>query len=130
MKRLLCVAAAATLCGCIGPVDYLTTTALKARRAVAEARTANAEKLAPYEYWSAVIYLKMSREKAGHADFEDSWKYGRKSAEMGTLAKKLASEKAETGPTAIQPAPDETPVVVEPKSGGADTETPTPESQP
>lgn len=128
MKRLLCAAAVATVCGCIGPVDYLATTALKARRAVAEARTANAEKLAPYEYWSAVIYLRMSREKAGHADFEDSWKYGRKSAEMGSLAKKLASEKAEVGPDAVQPAPDETPVVVEPKSGGGGADTP--ESQP
>jgi len=106
------------LTGCIGPIDYLNTVARKARRAVAEAEAVNAQKLSPYEYWSAVTYLAMAREKVAQADFEDANKYGGKAVEMGNLAKKLATEKAADGPNAAPAAPDETPaVVVEPKPG-------------
>jgi len=52
--RSLCIAlTAAGLLGC-GPIDYLYTVALNANRAVAQAKAAGAEQLAPYEYWSAV----------------------------------------------------------------------------
>jgi len=107
----------AVLSACVGPIDYLNTTARKARRAVAEADTASAEKLAPYEYWSAVVYLRMAREKAGHAHWEDAWKYGRKAEEMGELAKKMATEKGEAGPTATGVRPSES-------SDGEDAERP------
>lgn len=119
MKRLLWVAVAPVImAGCIGPIDYLNTVARKARRAVAEAEAVNAEKLSPYEYWSAVTYLKMAREKAAMADFEDANKYGKKSVEMGELAKKLAAEKASEGPNATETPPEEAPVVVEPNTEG------------
>ena len=108
MKRVLLAAAAMmVLSACIGPIDYLNTTARKARRSVAEAESANAEKLSPYEYWSAVVYLRMAREKAGHADWQDAWKYGRKADEMGGLAKKMATEKGQAGPNATGTAPTE-----------------------
>jgi hypothetical protein len=107
------------LWGCIGPIDYLNTVARKARRAVAEAKAVNSEKLSPYEYWSAVTYLRMAREKAAHADYEDANKYGAKAVEMGELAKKLAAEKGAEGPNAIQTPPEDIPaVVVEPKPAG------------
>lgn len=123
MKRLLWVGVAPmVLWGCIGPIDYLNTVARKARRAVAEAKAVNAERYSPYEYWSAVTYLRMAREKAAQADFEDANKYGRKSVEMGEMAKKLATDKASEGPNATQTAPEEAPVVIEPQ--------PAPEAQP
>ena len=123
MKRLLSVVVVPmVLAGCIGPIDYLNTVARKARRAVAEAESVNAEKLSPYEYWSAITYLKMARQKAAQADFEDANKYGKKSVEMGELAKRQATEKASEGPNANETPPEETPVVVEPTAG--------PEAQP
>ena len=130
MKRVLLAAAAMmVLSACIGPIDYLNTTARKARRSVAEAETANAEKLSPYEYWSAVVYLRMAREKAGDADWQDAWKYGRKADEMGGLAKKMATEKGQAGPTATgapaeeaatedPPEQPQTPVKIVPAEGG------------
>jgi len=120
VKRLLWVVILPVLLtGCIGPIGYLNTVARKARRAVAEAEAVHAEKLSPYEYWSAVTYLHMAREKAAQADFEDANTYGDKAVEMGTLAKKLASEKAADGPAAAETPPEEAPVVIEskPQSG-------------
>jgi hypothetical protein len=116
-RRLWVLVVPLVLAGCIGPIDYLNTVARKARRAVAEAEAVNAEKLSPYEYWSAVTYLRMAREKAARADFEDANKYGKKSVEMGELAKKLATEKASQGPNATETPPEEAPVVIEPKPG-------------
>jgi hypothetical protein len=113
---LLCVAVTSVLWGCVGPIDYISTTAISARRAVAEAKAAGAKELAPYEYWSAVTYLHMSREKAAYADYQVSWEYGRKAKAMAKLARKLAAEKAEAGPTgAAEPDVETPPVVVEPR---------------
>ena len=67
MKRslwfTLIMLGAGALSAC-GPIGYHYSVSLKAAQALAEAKAANAEKLAPYEYWSAVTYLKMAREKA------------------------------------------------------------------
>lgn len=124
MKRLLCVAAAAaTMSACVGPFTYMNTTVRKARRAVADARAADAEKLAPYEYWSAVEYYKMASEAAGNANYEHAWKYGNKAVEMSKKARNLAKEKGEAGPTAT-PTTD-APVRVEPAA-----EEPPPEQPP
>jgi hypothetical protein len=117
VKRLLWIAAAAVvLPACIGPIDYLNTVARKGRRAVAEAESVGSVKLSPYEYWSAVTYLHMAREKAAQADFRIANKYGRKAVQMGELAKKQATEKASEGPMATEAPPEESPVVVEPRS--------------
>ena len=83
VKRLIiCTFVCVLLLAACGPIDYLNTVTLKATRAVADAKAANAEKLAPYEYWSALTYLQMAREKVGYADFEDAVTYGEKSEEM------------------------------------------------
>ena len=100
VKRFLCTAVCALVLAACGPVDYLNTVTLKATRAVADAKAANAEKLAPYEYWSALTYLQMAREKVGYADYEDAVSYGEKSEEMAIKAKKLAAEKGQEGPDA------------------------------
>jgi hypothetical protein len=83
-----------------GPIDYLNSVTRKASRAVANAKTSNAETLAPYEYWSALKYLEMAREKASYADFQMSNSYGKKAEKMALKAQKMAREKGEEGPGA------------------------------
>lgn len=112
MRLLLLAFGMAALLGC-GPVDYLNTVARKATRAVAEARAAGAEKLSPYEYWSAVEYLQMAREKAAYADYQVANGYGDKALKMATEARRLAAEKAQRPATT-----DETPPDLKGKQGG------------
>jgi hypothetical protein len=102
----------ALLWGC-GPADYLNTTVLKATRRVAEAKAAGAERWAPYEFWTALEYLHMSKEKAAYADYLASWHYGRKAMRMGTLARKLAAEKGQAAPSVTISPPSQIPVKIE-----------------
>jgi hypothetical protein len=117
VKRLLCVAALAAGLSACGPIDYLNTVTRKATRAVAEAKTADAERLAPYEYWSAVEYLHMAREKAAYADYQIAIDYGERSEKMGKEARRIASEKHQSGPTALTPSGDESPPDLGKKGG-------------
>lgn len=80
-----------------GPIEYINQVTVKASRAVAEARAADAEELSPYEYWSAVTYLQMAKETVAYADFEMAIEYGDKAEEMARDARKLASQKREAG---------------------------------
>lgn len=96
--RVLCLAlATAGLLAC-GPVDYLHTVALKATTALARARAAGAERLAPYEYWSSVEYLQMARDTASYADYQLSSRYGEKAENMAKQAHSIAVKKREAGP--------------------------------
>jgi len=103
VKRLLCWAflgMAVLGCGSAGPYAYVYMTTIKATRAVATAKAGNAEKMAPYEYWAAVTYLQMSREKATSADYELAYDYGKKARDMARKANKIAVSKGEEGPNA------------------------------
>ena len=100
MKRLLCLAALTAICWGCGPIDYLNTVTRKATRALAEAKTADAERLSPYEYWSAVEYIHMAREKAAYADYEIAIAYGEKAEKMAKEARRIATEKGQAGPAA------------------------------
>jgi hypothetical protein len=82
---------------CVGPVDYLNTSARKAQKILLQAEAVEAQVHSPYAYWSAVEYLQMSREKAAVADFEAVWHYGRMSLLMAELAKVRAQEKMSSG---------------------------------
>lgn len=92
-----------------GPIQYISTVTFKARRLVSEAKTAEAESYAPYEYWSAVTYLRMAREKAGYADFQNAKDYGDRAVAMATKARELADERRRAGPSAQPGAPAEAP---------------------
>ncbi len=105
--RLLCVLLLATGLLACGPVDYLHTVAVSASRALARAKTAGAEQMAPYEYWSAVEYLQMARDTASYADYELSSRYGEKAEKMAKAANALALKKREGG--AGTKGADETP---------------------
>lgn len=54
------------------------------------ARTADAPKLAPYEFTAAEAYLHKAREEQGYSDFEVSIDYGRKAVKFGTEARQKA----------------------------------------
>ena len=58
-----------SLTGC-GPIQYITNVTFRAERLIEEAKVAEAKKYAPYEWWSAVTYLRMAREKVGYADHQ------------------------------------------------------------
>lgn len=123
MKRLLCCAIlglAVLGCGSAGPYAYVYMTTLQATRAVATAKSANAEKMAPYEYWAAVTYLQMSREKATSADYEMAYNYGKKARDMADKAKKIAVGKGEEGPDAEAATQAPTQVVTEPAPAGGE----------
>jgi hypothetical protein len=90
-----------------GPIDYLNTVTRKATRAVAEARAAGGEQRAPYEYWSAVEYLHMAKEKAAYADYQIAIRYGEKAESMAADARRLAAERR-VAPRPESPG-DETP---------------------
>lgn len=116
VKRFLFAVVCALLLAACGPVDYLNTVTLKATRAVADAQAANAEKLAPYEYWSALIYLQMAREKVGYADYEDAVDYGEKSEKAAIKAKKIAAEKGQEGPNARRETHAPAQVITQPEA--------------
>jgi hypothetical protein len=96
--------------GC-GPVEYLNQVTRRAATAQAAAEKVDAEKLAPYEYWTAKEYLHKARELAGYARYQVAIAYGRKAEEAALKARALALEAKgqratpePTAPTAPEPS--------------------------
>jgi hypothetical protein len=83
------IAAALAVAGC-GPVLYARDVTRDASAAVAAARTANAEKYAPYWWTLATEYLRKAQEVAAHADFQGANRFGR----LATQAARQAVEEA------------------------------------
>ena len=77
-----------------GPIGYLQQVHGKARDAVTEARRAGAESAAPYEYTSAVEYLKKAEEEGDHAEYQVAIEYGRQAESFAQRARKLATAAA------------------------------------
>lgn len=73
-----------------GPVEYISQVTRRASSEVAAAKAAGAEKTAPYEYTSAVLYLHKAREEAGYADFQAAIRFGKVAQKMAEKAKELA----------------------------------------
>lgn len=92
MLRVLLVFASLTALGC-GPVEYVATVTMQASHAVAQAKRAQAERLAPYEYTIAVESLHEARELAGHSRWQQSVAFGKTAIEYGDKAESLALEK-------------------------------------
>ncbi|MFH1131064.1 MAG: DUF4398 domain-containing protein [Pseudomonadota bacterium] len=95
LRRFVCALLLVTGCG---PGSYLVVVASGATRAVSKAKAANAEKLAPYEYWSATEYLKMAREVGTYANYDLAWNYGKKAENMAHQAEKKAFERSRSAP--------------------------------
>ncbi len=59
----------ALLSGC-GPIAYVRQVPYDAAEKVEHARALGADKLSPYWWTRAVVYLHMAREVAAHADYQ------------------------------------------------------------
>jgi hypothetical protein len=91
------------LAGACGPIGYLQLVHGRARQAVSDAKRAGAERAAPYEYTSAVEYLKKAEEEGDHSEYQVAIEYGRRSEDYAKRARALAT----AGDRAPQPAPEE-----------------------
>ena len=77
--------------GC-GPVQYVSQVTQRAAMEVAAAKSANADKLAPYEYTTATLYLHKAREEAGYSDYQAAIRFGKKAEIMARKARRLAGD--------------------------------------
>jgi hypothetical protein len=127
---------AALVCapGC-GPIEYLNIST-KAGAALASAKQANAEQLAPYEYTAAEEYLHKAREEAGYSQYQQSIEFGRRAESLAERAHALAVAKGQASsgaaslaaPTAAPPEPAAPPPV--PAVTPAPAPAPAPASRP
>ena len=103
MRRWLPLAGAAALllgAGC-GPLRS-TTYILDAEVQIEAARTAGAEKYAPYPFTLAQLYLKKAREEVGFSDYEVGVGFAEKASQQARKAKEesmAAAAKSEVTPT-------------------------------
>jgi hypothetical protein len=81
----------AAFAGC-GPVQYVSQVTQRASTELAAARSANADKLAPYEFTTAELYLHKAREEAGYSDYQAAIRFGKKAELMARKARRLASD--------------------------------------
>ena len=123
----------AAMAGC-GPVQYVSQVTRRAAAEVAAAKSAGAERYAPYEYTAATEFLHKAREEAGYADYQAAIRFGNKAEEHAKkareLAIKLAGSESEGAGEPIDPsATPPTPTPTQPPSP-APAPTPAPESKP
>jgi hypothetical protein len=88
-----------------GPTQS-TACLIDAETMLEAARTAQADRLAPYEYTSARLYLEKSKEEMGYSDFEQAVDYARKAVDFATRARDnalKASRKSEPLPPPLPP---------------------------
>ena len=106
MKRLLVlVAVAGALSGC-GPIKS-TSHLLDAEVQIQAARTAGAEKLAPYEWTAANLYIHKAREEVGYSDYQSGVDFAEKAARFATEAREKALAVAnDTTDGATSPSPN------------------------
>lgn len=95
LLQLLSVAALVAGAGC-GPFGYLKKVAKDASKAVADAKAAEAETYAPYEYWGAVSYLEQAKVLMAYSEYERSFDYGVRAKQLAEEAKEKA-ERRESG---------------------------------
>jgi hypothetical protein len=104
MKRLL--ALFTVLCGlaACGPIQS-TAFLLDADVALEAARTARAEKYAPYEFTAAQLYLLKAREEVGYSDFEVAVDFAKKASKFANEAREKALSASANENTPPPPLP-------------------------
>jgi hypothetical protein len=104
--RLFVILLAVAFSAACGPVQS-TSFLMDAENMLEAARTAQAEKLAPYEWTAANLYLHKSKEEVGYSDFEQAVDYAKKAVDFATRARdgavKTARRAAE--PLSLPPLP-------------------------
>jgi Domain of unknown function (DUF4398) len=108
MRRLpvlLVLLGALSACGPVQSTAYL----LDADVALEAARTADAEKYAPYEYTAARLYLLKAREEVGYSDYDVALDFARKASKYANeaKAKALATSASEDAPPPPPPVASE-----------------------
>ncbi|MGA9521863.1 MAG: DUF4398 domain-containing protein [Myxococcaceae bacterium] len=102
---LLVLLGALSACGPVQSTAYL----LDADVALEAARTANAEKYAPYEFTAARLYLHKAREEVGYSDYDVALDFAKKASKYANEAKKrsLATVASEEAPPPSPPGASE-----------------------
>src|SRR4051812_15057396 len=93
----------AGLAGC-GPVQS-TAYLIDADVQLEAARTAQADKLAPYEWTSANLYLHKAREEVGYSDFEQAVTYAQKASKFALAARENAMKSVRRDELPAAPTP-------------------------
>jgi hypothetical protein len=94
--------ALACAAGCVGPAMAMGDINT-AQAELSAAQTAEAPKLAPYEYTLATLYLEQARERMGSADYQQSYEYARKATRFARQAVTRA-EGHGAAPSGVPPA--------------------------
>ena len=92
MRRAFPLLVLVPLFGC-GPMQS-TSYLLDAQVSLDAARIARADKLAPYEWTAANLYLHKSREEVGYSDYEQAVHYAQTAAKFAAQAKEHALKAA------------------------------------
>jgi hypothetical protein len=80
---VLLVLAGASACGPVQSTAYL----MDAEVQLEAARTAQAERYAPYEWTAANLYYRKSKEEIGYSDYQQAVDYAQKAQKFATQAR-------------------------------------------
>ncbi len=97
VTRIVVAIVALAAAGC-GPIEYMSQVTRRATTAVEAARAVNADKLAPYEFTTAVEYLHKAREEASYAQYQVAIAYGHRAEDAAEKARVLAIERSRETP--------------------------------
>jgi hypothetical protein len=105
--------------GCVAPAMAMGDINT-AQVQLSAAQTAEAPKLAPYEYTLAELYLERARDRMGTADYQEAYEYARKASTFARQAVVKAESHA-AAPAAVEPvaAPASIPPAAPPDAGPA-----------
>ncbi|MBZ4395093.1 DUF4398 domain-containing protein [Myxococcus sp. MISCRS1] len=89
MKKLTVLVSVAGALAACGPVKS-TANILDAEVQIQAARTAGADKLAPYEWTAANLYLDKAREEVGYSDYQAGVDFAVKASRFANEAREKA----------------------------------------
>lgn len=87
-------------CGPLQSTAFLTD----AETLLEAARTAQADRLAPYEWTGANLYVAKSKEEVGYSDFEQAVDYAKKAVDLATRARDNALKVARKSDSTLTPS--------------------------
>src|SRR4051812_49535331 len=98
MKKLTVLVALAGALAACGPVRS-TSNILDAEVQIQAARTAGADKLAPYEWTAANLYIHKAREEVSYSDYQAGVDFAIKASKYANEAREKAMAAANAEPT-------------------------------
>jgi len=93
MLRPFLAAVAVLTLGACGPMQS-TSYLLDAQVSLEAAKVAQADKLAPYEWTAANLYIHKAREEVGYSDYEQAIQYAQTAAKFAAQAREHAIKAA------------------------------------